>query len=273
FVALSQLKLREAEQLCQQALELFRRLGSRYYEADALLGLTFAKLNTGEVLAARELVDQALRIEQDFGLSMNLWVHSASAYCDLNLGRYAEARSETRGLLDVARQRGLTEEIGTGLDLLGAIAAAQGDLEQAESYFRESIAVFKEARDVLRFRQQASLGYVARAQGDESLARKCLHDVLRAARDHDYPELALRWLPLAALFAADDDRPERSVELYSLARHIGYIKSGFWRDLAGRELDEVRAALRPEVAAAAEERGRALDVQETAEMLLFELSS
>ncbi|MDX1616322.1 MAG: BTAD domain-containing putative transcriptional regulator, partial [Candidatus Promineifilaceae bacterium] len=186
LVALSQLKLSEAEQLCQQALELFRQLGNRYYEADALLGLTFAKVQAGELLAARALVDQALRIERDFGLSMNLWVHIASAYCDLNLGRYAEARSETRGLLDLARQRGLTEEIGSGLDLLGAIAAAQGDLEQAESYFRESIAVFKEATDVARFRPQAGLGFVARAQSDESLARQCLHDVLRAAKDYDY---------------------------------------------------------------------------------------
>jgi hypothetical protein len=127
--------------------------------------------------------------------------------------------------------------------------------------------------DVAQFRSQAGLGYVARGQGDNSLARKCLCDVVCATRDYDYKELVQEWLPLAALLAADDDQPERSMELYSLARHLGFVNnSRYWEEMACRELDKVRASMPPELAAAAEARGRKPDPRETVEELLLELS-
>ena len=269
----AQMKLKEAERLNRQALALFRQLGSRYYEAQVLMNLSFTQQNTGETLAARELIDQALVLERDFGLPVNLWLHSASAANNMHLGRYAEAKANASYFLDIARQRGLSEETGAGLDVLGGIAIAQGDLEQARSYLRESIAVYREALDVREFSPQAGLGYIARVEGDDSLARKCLSDNLCATKDYDHAELAVDWLPLAALLAADDGRPELSIELYSLARHIGFIKnSRYWQEIACRELDAVRDSLRPEVALAAEKRGRELDLRETVEVLLVWLS-
>jgi tetratricopeptide (TPR) repeat protein len=134
IAALHQLKLKEAEQLGQQALELFRWLGNRYYEANALLSVSYSRGFAGEYLAARELIDQALTLERDFGLSINLWTHHASAVYHLHLGRYAEAKAEARYVLDISRQRGPSEEIGAALEMLGAIATVQGDLEQAKSY-------------------------------------------------------------------------------------------------------------------------------------------
>jgi hypothetical protein len=81
-------------------------------------------------------------------------------------------------------------------------------------------------------------------------------------------------LPVAALLAADDGRFERSIELYSLAQRFGHIANSRWfKNVAGRELDGVGAALSPEVASAAEARGRELDPWQTADELLEEYTT
>ncbi len=79
-------------------------------------------------------------------------------------------------------------------------------------------------------------------------------------------------LPAAALIAADKGNSTRAIELYSLAQQFGHIRNSRWfADVACNELDKVRASLPADVAAAAEARGRELDVWETAEALLREL--
>ena len=78
-------------------------------------------------------------------------------------------------------------------------------------------------------------------------------------------------LPAAALLAVDDGNPVRGMELYGLAQGFGHITNSCWfADVACKELDRVRASLQVEKAAAAEARGRELDVWETAETLLQE---
>ena len=268
-----QQNLKEAEQLFRQALRLFRQLGSRYHEAATLMHLSWLQIHTGEILVARELVEQAKVLEREFGLPVNLWVHMASAACNIHLGRYAEAKAEVFYALDIAEQRGLSEETASGKLGLAWIAMAQEDLEGAKGYLQESLAISREAKDVDQFTPIGWLGYVARAQGDDLTARKHLKDVLRAVIEYDYTELNI-WLPLASLLAVDDGRLERAIELYSLARrHIGSIKNSlFWQEVAGRELDDVRASLPSEVAAAAETKSRMLDVRETIDKILAELS-
>lgn len=273
MAAFHELKLDEAKRLSRQALHIFRRLGTRYYEAEALIGLSIASAHAGENLGAEKLIDQALALERDSGLSENLWIHFMSANIKLALGRIAEAKAEVHRSLDAARQQGLSEESGAGLETLGDIATVEGDFELAKRYYQESIYVYKEVMDVNLFRVQAGLGYVARFQGDESLARQYLYNSISATRDYECLELALAWLPLAMLVAIDEDQPDRALELYSLARHIGFINnSRYWEVLACRELDDVRASLPAEVVAAADARGHELDLKETIEELLVDLT-
>ena len=80
--------------------------------------------------------------------------------------------------------------------------------------------------------------------------------------------------PVSVLKLAHDGRFERSIELYSLAQRFGHIKNSRWfKNVAGRELDGVGAALSPEVASAAEARGRELDLWQTADELLEEYTT
>ena len=69
----------------------------------------------------------------------------------------------------------------------------------------------------------------------------------------------------------DEWEEKTAVELYGLAQQFGHItNSRLFEDIACRELDEVRATLPPEVASAAEARGRELDQWATADDLLNE---
>jgi hypothetical protein len=79
--------------------------------------------------------------------------------------------------------------------------------------------------------------------------------------------------PIAALLAADRGDLERAGELHALGQTIPYVANSRWfHDVAGRELDEIVARLPADVATAAIERGRKLDLWATAEALAAELA-
>jgi hypothetical protein len=62
------------------------------------------------------------------------------------------------------------------------------------------------------------------------------------------------------------------VELYALATRYPFVANSRWfEDVAGRHITAVAATLPPEVVAAAQARGRARDLWETAQELLAEL--
>ena len=84
----------------------------------------------------------------------------------------------------------------------------------------------------------------------------------------------LHTLPAAALLLADRGEAERAVELYALASRYPYMANSRWfEDVAGRHI--VAAAhpegVPPELAVAAQERGRERDLWATLEELLTEL--
>jgi hypothetical protein len=79
-------------------------------------------------------------------------------------------------------------------------------------------------------------------------------------------------LAVTALFLADQGKTERAVEVYALAwRYPSVSNSRWFQDVYGRHVAAIGAVLPPEVVAAAQERGRALDPWPTAEELLAEL--
>jgi hypothetical protein len=86
------------------------------------------------------------------------------------------------------------------------------------------------------------------------------------------------WMPLvsalaaAALLLADEGEAEQAVELYALASCYDYVANSKWfEDVAGAHIAAVAETLPPEVVTAAQERGRARDLWETAQELLEEL--
>jgi len=74
-------------------------------------------------------------------------------------------------------------------------------------------------------------------------------------------DLLLLALPAIALLLADQDEPERVVELYALASRFPYVANSYWfEDVAGRYIAAAAVTLSPEVVVAAQERSKARDL-------------
>ncbi len=89
-----------------------------------------------------------------------------------------------------------------------------------------------------------------------------------------FPQL-LTVLPIVSVLLAQQDDAclkQRAVELYVLACCYPFVaNSPFFKDIAGNYIATVSTTLPPDVAEAAQTRGRALDWWGTAEELLDEL--
>lgn len=263
----------EAESLHRQSLRLFQQLSNRFWERDCLTTLAFTLTWSGKFSAAQKAAKRALELDRELGQYPNPSSYNAFIKATIHLGRYAEARLMANEVLEIARQRGFAMWVGFELFFLGNIAFVEGDLVSAKGYFRESIAVLTELKHIYQANPQANLCYVFRAQGDGDLARDYLLDALRSGIENRSISPIMYCLPSAALLAADDGDRRRAVELYGLALQFGHIANSRWfEDVACRELDGVCASLPADVARAAEERGRELDVWQTAEALLRKLN-
>jgi hypothetical protein len=119
----------------------------------------------------------------------------------------------------------------------------------------------------------ALLGYTHWLLGDTARAQAELLEVIgTSVEKHELYPLLLA-MPAIAVMLAEQGHKERAAELYALAwRYPGHAYSQNSIDIYGHRLDEVVAALPPEIAEAAQKRGRARDLWATARELLAELS-
>jgi hypothetical protein len=116
--------------------------------------------------------------------------------------------------------------------------------------------------------------FAARGMGDRRRARQHAVAALHAALPARVWIVTCDALCAIALLLADSGAPERSAELYALAEGKHYTGDNPWlQDIMLRELAAIIAGLPPEIAAAAQERGRQRDFWATAHELLAELEA
>jgi predicted ATPase/DNA-binding CsgD family transcriptional regulator len=274
LVAQHQGKYEEAETLHMQGLSLFKQLQNRRHEGFGLAVLSFTHSWAGKFSVARDAATLSLELTRDIGDHHVLWNLIALITALIHLGRNDETKAMAAESLELARQSGRSTEKGYALMYLGNIALIEGENVQAVDYLEESAMLMAGLRYVYQALPQANLCYAVRAIGRDKSARIHLEDALRSGIEIHSMTPIMYCLPVAALLAADNGRFERAIELYSLAQRFGHIKNSRWfEDVAGRELDGVGAALSPEVASAAEARGRELDPWQTADELLEEYTT
>jgi hypothetical protein len=76
------------------------------------------------------------------------------------------------------------------------------------------------------------------------------------------------------LYLVDRSEVEQAVQLYALALCDPFVANSQWyEDVAGKPIAAAAATLPPEVVAAAQERGRARDLEATAKELLEEFEA
>ena len=157
--------------------------------------------------------------------------------------------------------------------MLGLVALGEEAYAEACRLLEESVTFLRGAEilDNLAWALAVS-AYAARGLSQLSWAGQCLSEALRIYSETGVFFSPMYGLPAAALLLADGGQDERAVELYALASRYPFVANSRWfEDVAGRHIAAVAAALPPDVVAAAQERGRARDLEVTVAELLEEL--
>lgn len=265
-------RYQEAEALHLQALRIIRRLQNRFHESWVLTVISFTYSWAGKFSAGKETAERSIEIRRELGRIPYLWNLVAVTTAAMHLGLHDETRARARAILEIARQRGHSAEEAYALMYLGCIFFVDGDSNRAIVHLEKSARLMTELNYVYQALPRASLCLVLRTKGRGQSAKIHLAKALRSGIEVHSVTPVMYCLPVAALLSIDDGRLERAIELYQLARRFDHVTNSNWfRLTACEELDELGSTLPPELAAAAESRGRELDLWRTAEDLLHDL--
>jgi tetratricopeptide (TPR) repeat protein len=301
---------RQAERLFRESLAIDRSLGDRWGAAEALTLLADKALEQGRLEEGERLVREALAgiegtrgwggdirldaircfsgkfaearsaFERDVALYDDLGFHKRLVeatekliWCDVHLGRYEEAQALAQANLARCREIGYQHRAGWALMQAGVIALALGEPVKARRQLAEGVGIFRSMAEGVGLAQTlAFLAYADRALGRPIEAERHMCEAVQMAIEGPIWHLLTVCLPGVALLLADRGNVERAIEVYSLALCQPELANSRWvEDVAGKHIAAAAAALPSEVVAAAQERGRALDLWATARALLDEL--
>jgi hypothetical protein len=245
-----------------------------------VLGLTlwFA----GEYLEVQSLMEECLVIYDDLG-TRSFWPFIVLGAAKLHLGHYGRARTLAEKGLVLAQDRDTDPRaIIAALNVMSMVALVKGARTEARQRLDDCMILCME-EEIQNYTglTHPYLGYLAREEGavahKEGATAQAWHHLCRALQIGAAlgdPRPRTRALPLLALLLADQGEVARAVELYALAsRHPAVANSRWFEDVAGKQVASAAAALPSELVAAAQERGRARDLEATVEELLAELGA
>ena len=269
-------QLEQAEHLARQSVEICRALGDQGELANALTQLGGTLYYLGRFPRAISILQECAKLAAALDLhgiavGANFFLGCVNAFW----GRYDQARKPLQFALALAREIGYQRQVGVVLYTLGILTTAEGFYAQALPILLESLAIQRQIQN--RHEQcicLAFLSYTEQALGDGVQAKQHLLEALRTATEiWSWPPLWLA-LPTASLVQLDRGEPEQAVELYALFLSLSFDDLAYrplFESFAGRDIAAAIAMLPSDVAAAAQERGRNLNLRDTALALLAEL--
>jgi predicted ATPase/DNA-binding SARP family transcriptional activator len=258
-VAQSSGELAEGVRLIQQSIAICEELGVRVGVAYGLYVLGTSLSYLGELEQARAALERSIPIYDELGLR-GTTARLGLAYVKILMGQYPVAWAEIEALLPL--DPGVDDWGTRGLASvhLGMLALVEGAYGEARRHCVDSAAAFRQ------FRRVDLLGV--------ALARRHLVEALQIGLDKRSVISLIVSLIMAAPLLADEGAAERAVALHATVAHLtSLVRSPWVEDVAGRHIAAAAAALPPEVAAAARERGRAQDARVAAAALLAELKA
>jgi DNA-binding SARP family transcriptional activator/predicted ATPase len=273
-VAYLQGRLAKAEQLIRRSAAIPLQGGSRGEIADRLSGKGWILGMLGKFEEGERLLGESVALWEELGVSkMAAIIGIPLGFMRMHQGRYVEARALLRTGLRVAREIGDRGCTAFGLFLLSWVALAEGAYAEADELLQESAVLFRELSQRDEVGQARALsGYAALGRQQRDQAQRCLHEALQIGDELKAFLPVLFALPAVAWLAADQDQPERAVELYALASRYPFVANSHWFDqVAAPHIAVPAAELPPHVATAARERGRASDREAAVAELLTEL--
>jgi tetratricopeptide (TPR) repeat protein len=272
-IAYSQEQLAEAEDLIRQGLAIYRQAGDRPGTAWGLHFLANLEQGRGNFAQVASLEAQSMAIYRELGYRRHLATSlRALGVAEMNLGRYEQACARFQMSLDIHREVNHPHGVAATFFCLGGAALAREAYAEARRLIQESLAIYR------KIGYPRELGYILVCLGiaecglgrpgeAQPYVREGLQSI--AESGHFYAAFALPGI--ATLYVCRGESA-RAVELYALASRYPLVaNSCLLKDIAGRHIAAVAAALPPEAVAAAQERGRARDLWATMEELLEEL--
>jgi tetratricopeptide (TPR) repeat protein len=193
---------------------------------------------------------------------------------ELAMGRYDQARARAQASLELASEIEADLVVAGALHLLGGVALVRGAYSEAQAAL-QTVADMRRAQ-VQRGREVWALCDLAVAYcglGQLPQAEQALSRALQIAAERRDPALQMSCVPAAARLCAAQGHAERAVELLAFAsRDSAWANTRSFEDAIGKWVSAAAADLPAAVIAAAQERGRARNIETTAEELLAELS-
>jgi tetratricopeptide (TPR) repeat protein len=273
FTAFFHGQFEEAEAYMRESISFLQNIGVRAeIFADELVAETACDA-PDEFETIHAPYQESLGFYSDIGLSHSYAAtNSALGNVKKHLGQYEEARLQAQVGLVLGQEAGWRSEVALSLQLLGDLALAEEAYAEAHRYLNESIEILRETQIIELSDALATLGFAARGLGQISRAEQYLAEALRTASEIQTSFPLTTALSAIALLADDQGENEKAVELYALAsRHPRVANSRWFEHIAGRHIADVAATLPPDVVAAAQERGKARNLEATVAELLAEL--
>ncbi len=273
-IAMRQGEFEEAEGLLRESIAIHQEIGNRAGIAYSLSRLGTTLMYLGKFAEATALLQECVAVYDELGSRRGLaYSTTALGHATAHSGQYEQARVQGQLGLALSREIGYREGIGYSYWVLGFITLAEEAYAKAEQLLQESVAAFRELgqRDELG----SVLGFLGMAfcgLGRLSQAKQHICEALRIGSEIRGFTPSMSAIRAIALLLTNQGDPERVVELYALAsRYPAASNSRLSEDIVGKHISAVAAGLPPEVVAAAQERGRARDLEATVAELLAEL--
>ncbi len=252
----------EAIRLIRESLAIFREIGDRRGMASCLANLGIAKKLLGEYEEAERLHQESLAFFEEIGDRDRI------ARCLGNLGNvaamlgeYAEAKrlfqQGLRFFKEIDNRWGMAACLGN----LGNVVDELGEHEQAIRLHQESLAIYKEIGDRGGISARlSSLGIDLYGLGEFRKAKEYFFEALTIAMDVLLADVALEALVGMVTILMEEGEKEQAVELVAHILHHPSTQLCV-RGRAESLLSELEPQLDPQTFAAAQERGKARELE------------
>jgi tetratricopeptide (TPR) repeat protein len=265
----------EADPLAQESVANSREAGDWFNLAWGLHAAQSEARRSGEFARSHAMLTEALTLFEELGDRSGMAdTHQELAQTEAHLGRYEDARRHYQSGLTLAHETGFTRAIVASLLGLGFLGLAEGAYTEAKGWAQKALNVIQTSGPKSELINALILIACAELELDD---RHQARDLYRQAFETAIKQASLWSFPfffvaqIALLLAAEDQR-ELAVELYALSCRYPMVKNSQWfEDVVGKHIAAIAASLPPDVVAAAQERGRARDMEATVRELLAEL--
>jgi predicted ATPase/transcriptional regulator with XRE-family HTH domain len=267
-------EVEEAEKRNLQSMQAIEKSGFRHNYGAGLIGYTITLICAGKFEEARRYAQESIKVFDWMGEGRKTGslTYYGLTVAELHLGEYAQAKAAVEFCVESCKQTSNLIMLSMILNHLGEIYLVEKNITEALECLQESHAIIQNYRHYLGSSMPLiNLGCVYLTFKQPDQANQWLVKGLQEASRKGSFRLALHGLLSLALLEGACGRPERAIEIYTLAMKYPYVANSKWfRAVFGVQIDALAEKLPPETVSAARSRGRKLELWEVVKNWLQE---